>query len=355
VGVVKILISGNPDPNSLETYYRKGIDSAVEVIRFAEARIVACTFASRVIRRCAEPYLQMETNRRLLRCVREYKPDVVWVFKGKQIWPSTIRRIQAMGSLTVNYNADHPFNHCSRGTGNRNISGAAAFYDLHLTYSHQISDEIKSRGLNAAVIPFGHNVDQESYLALENTEEILSIGFVGTPDVRRAQYVKELLAQGFPVDVYGDRWNRFLRSHPDLRIHGPIYGADMNRVLRRHRVQLNLLRPHNVHSHNMRSFEVPGCGGIMLAEDTREHRLFFDEPDEAFFFTSRDELFTKAKHLLSLPAHEADGIRTLARAATRDCSYGHRARAAQGLIVESLERRHELSDSDRQLVRFKVA
>ncbi|MCP4787046.1 MAG: glycosyltransferase [Fuerstiella sp.] len=340
---MKILISGNPDPNALEACYRRGIFSAKEVSGFDEANIAASTFAGRVIRRFAEPYLQMVTNRRLLRCVREYEPDVVWVFKGKKVWPSTIRKIQSMGPLTVNYNADHPFHYCSRGTGNRNILRAAAFYDLHLTYSHQIADEIISRGLHAEMIPFGHSVDDKSYAALADTKEVLSIGFVGTPDARRARYIKELLAHGFVVDVYGDRWNRFLTSHKDLRIHGPVFGADMNCILRKHRVQLNLLRPHNAESHNMRSFEIPSCGGIMLAEDTREHRSFFDDPGSAFFFNTQDELFAKAKYLLDLPMEEAEKIRIRARAATTGCSYEARASAALECIAESIGRKRRRS------------
>ena len=43
------------------------------------------------------------------------------------------------------------------------------------------------------------------------------------------------------------------------------------------------MRIHNPDSHNMRSFEVPGVGGIMVAPDTKEHRIFFEVGKEIFY------------------------------------------------------------------------
>ncbi|WP_457825271.1 glycosyltransferase family protein, partial [Staphylococcus aureus] len=64
---------------------------------------------------------------------------------------------------------------------------------------------------------------------------------------------------GLPIDVYGLNWDRHLAPSPLLRLNGFVSGDDLLRTLRRYRVQLNVFRPHNGGSHNMRSFEVPAA------------------------------------------------------------------------------------------------
>ena len=56
-----------------------------------------------------------------------------------------------------------------------------------------------------------------------------------------------------------------------------VESSDFWKVLRKYRVQLNLMRPHNLDSHNMRSIEVPAVGGIGLFPDTPDHERFFEK------------------------------------------------------------------------------
>ncbi|WP_260583174.1 glycosyltransferase [Sphingopyxis sp. PET50] len=90
----------------------------------------------------------------------------------------------------------------------------------------------------------------------------------------------------------------------------------MFRILRRYRFQLNLFRPHNEGSHNLRSFEVPAVGGISLGPDSPEHRDFFIADRDAFYFSDAEGMLAEARKLLALPADEAEAIRGAARART---------------------------------------
>src|SRR5947207_2020499 len=73
-----------------------------------------------------------------------------------------------------------------------------------------------------------------------------------------------------PVDVYGNHWNQY-KLNKKINVFGPAYGTTFWKTLRRYRVQLNLMRPHNLGSHNMRSIEVPAIGGIGLFPNTPDH------------------------------------------------------------------------------------
>lgn len=77
----------------------------------------------------------------------------------------------------------------------------------------------------------------------------------------------------------------------------------------------------------MRSFEVPGVGGIMLAPATTEHKMFFTDGKEAFLYSDIKECVEKAKYILALPKEEADTIRARARERSLDDGYTYQQRA----------------------------
>lgn len=56
---------------------------------------------------------------------------------------------------------------------------------------------------------------------------------------------------------------------------------------------INLYRPQNRDSHNMRTFEVPAYGGLLISERNDETICFFPENECAIMFSSPEELREK--------------------------------------------------------------
>jgi spore maturation protein CgeB len=53
----------------------------------------------------------------------------------------------------------------------------------------------------------------------------------------------------------------------------------------------------------MRSFEIPACGGFMIAEDTAEHReIFGPEGECVLYFANAEEAAHKTRQALADPA-----------------------------------------------------
>jgi spore maturation protein CgeB len=92
-----------------------------------------------------------------------------------------------------------------------------------------------------------------------------------------------------------------------------------------------MMRIHNLRSHNMRSFEIPAVGGIQLAPDTPEHRLFFLNEKEIFLYNNARECVDKIKKLLSLPFNEAQEVRIKARERSVNSGYSYKHRSLQAL------------------------
>jgi len=77
----------------------------------------------------------------------------------------------------------------------------------------------------------------------------------------------------------------------------------------------------------MRTFEIPGIGGIMVAQDTPEHRKYFENGKEAFFFNSVDDGSRIIRDVLAMDKEKAAQLRDNARNRSVTSGYSYRDRA----------------------------
>ena len=328
-----ILMQTQRSPYCLEQQLTAHVEFSeynVDLLTIGPSRV---DYVHRILRAFAPGIAFHDLNRQLIADIEKTMPDVFWVFKGMQIYPRTLRKLRSLGVMLVNYNADHPFRHFSRGSGNANVKNSVPLYDLHLTYSRAIALELSERfgDTNVSVVPFGHSVSDQIYEGLHSLVELPQACFVGNPDVYRGKSIMALVRAGVPVDVYGNGWNKFLTPSPLLELRQEVTGVEMLKVLRRYRLQLNFFRPHNVQSHNMRTFEVPACGGIMLSQDSPEQRNFFRSSVEAFYFRDTEEMIALTKMILGLTAEEANAVRRAARERSVKSGYSYQDRMRQAL------------------------
>jgi spore maturation protein CgeB len=329
---MRILIVGPDKIFSIENFYAHYLaDLGIDVRRFPSQNIFYDYYRkgllNKIMYRTGFSGIYGKINQMLLENAMNDKPDVVWVFKGMEIFPRTLQALRDRGIKLINYNPDNPFIFSGTGSGNENITKSIGLYDLHFTYNLAVKDRLEAEfGARVSFLPFGFDVSQERYDACAKEVEVLRICFLGNPDKGRAEFIKAISKEGLPLTVFGHGWSSFLKD-TDVMICDAVYGEEQWRVLRRYRVQLNLMRIHNVRSHNMRTFEVPAIGGIMLAPNNAEHESFFNNGHEAFFFTDLWDCFAKGKYLLELPAPAAREIRTAARARSVASGYSYQARA----------------------------
>ncbi|MBN9379456.1 MAG: glycosyltransferase family 1 protein [Chitinophagaceae bacterium] len=330
---MKILVVGSDKIEALENSYVQYIrEMGAEVAVFpAQTQFHAYynkSILNKLTYRLGISGVLRRINQQLKERIGALTPDVIWVFKGMEVFPSTLYWAKERGIRLANYNPDNPFLFSGRGSGNKNVTNSIGLFDLHFTYNQGVKEEFERRfSMPVADLPFGFDIPEAVYQQAVSEKEVLKLCFLGNPDEIRASFITKMAESGLPIDVYGNNWKRFLR-HENIQIFDSVYGVDFWKVLRRYRVQLNLMRPHNPDSHNMRTFEVPGIGGIMLAPLTKEHALFFEADKEVFFYRSLPEAADKARQLIDMSHEEAEVIRAAARERSLESGYSYRDRSA---------------------------
>jgi hypothetical protein len=273
---MKLLIAGSDKIYAIENYYAKYLRAlGVDVYHFSAQSLFYDYYHQNILNklvfRAGLSGIYKNINAEFKRLLERYQPDIVWIFKGMEILPESLRFASKQKIKLVNYNPDSPFVFSGKGSGNANVKKSIPLYDLHLTYNPAVKKRIDLQyKIPTVILPFGFDLNDALYDRCCRQQEVVKACFIGNPDKLRIEFLLQLAKGGVKLDIFGNRWKKYI-NHPNISIFSHVINDDFWLTLRRYRIQLNLMRPHNPDSHNMRSFEIPGVGGVQLAPDTCDH------------------------------------------------------------------------------------
>lgn len=335
---MKLLIVGSDKHWAIENYFlhyfqqQEGIKAEIFPAHSIFYAFYYRSIVNKIAFRLGLSRLYQRINTELLEYAANFQPDIIWVFKGMEIFPDTLKKLKEQGIFLANYNPDHPFRFTYRGSGNKNVLEGLPHYDLHLSYSKNILSEIKEKyGIQGEWLPFAYQAGEEEIQIPRQDKN--SLCFIGNPDKIRADFIRFLVQKGIPVEVYGNHWDKHLKGleGSSIKIHPPVFREDFQKTAVQYRVQLNIFRPQNRDSHNMRTFEMPALGCIMLAPYSAEHSILFEENTEAFYYRDQEEACQKARHILDLTQDQALKIKQNALKRSKESGYTYDERAREVL------------------------
>lgn len=332
---MRVLILGEHAPGGITASYARGFaELGVHSTTFCLARAYASVlpmFRTRVLRRIAEPMLITAFNDHVLRSLRGAEADMVLVVKGHRLAGSTIDAIRdSTDAPVVNFYPDDPF---SSERSNKLAHGpnVLASYDACFTFARHLIPQYELAGARTVhYLPFA----RDSELHAPPTRAIkpdFDVVFVGNLDEQRVRYL-EAIVDECDLAIFGERVRTAIkRGSPLTRATlGPAaYGAALSETLALGWISVNVMRPQNAGSHNMRSFESPACGAFTLSQRTPELTELFMENEETAYFDSVESFRESVARWLA----DRAGRAAIARAGferVRDDTYARRA----GVLLE---------------------
>jgi spore maturation protein CgeB len=259
-----------------------------------------------------------EINATILKTAREFKPSLVWADKQEYLRAETIQDLRKLGARTIHFTPDPYFSLDWKRT--RLMDEAMGVFDALVYCKSYERAQYESLGKPAVYMPLGYCDEVHRPLPSDDARWKCTVGFLGGWEPRREQLLHAMTAAGIDLKIWGGYWEflrdgkwtprrqiilrqlagkekfRFHRDEPLSRAHqgGEVYADDYARALTGSLIGLGFLRKVCPDQHTTRTFEIPACGSMLLADRTEEHQDLFEEGKEAEFFDSLDELVEKA-------------------------------------------------------------
>ncbi|MEO6830515.1 MAG: glycosyltransferase [Acidobacteriaceae bacterium] len=284
-----------------------------------------------------------QMNDDVLRLAEEHRVDAVWFDKPLFIRAATLRRLRAMGIVTVDYMIDNPFGP-RRDPGFRLYVRMIPEYDLHVQQRDVSVRAYLERGarrvvkVQTAFEPSVHFPPPPGWSDRDRTREI---SFIGTPYDDRPRFLTDLMQKHqLPVTISGPRiWKRKLDRCVQAALYpreGELYDAEYRQGIWESKINLSFLTHGNQDEYAHKSFEIAASGGFLLAERSEGHAARFKEEEEAVFFSTLEECAEKCRFYLK---DEAARKRIAAAGQKRAiaCGYDNDTQLAKVLqVVEEL-------------------
>lgn len=332
----RLLIIGSSAPEALESYYARSFSElGVGATVFNPEAVLAPVRKNRFVSRATWSLQHLVASRELERFFdREQRYDAIVVFKGFFLTPDAIARCRARsGARWLNLNPDNPFDG-GRATSNERVRRAIPLYDSYLIWSKQLVPRIKDVGAKrVAYLPFAYEPSNHFPAPQLDASLANKVTFVGSYDAQRADTLDALA--DLPIQIYGPAWSKLRRDSPlhEKVVNRGLFDADLRRAVGSSLASINILRPQNEGAHNMRTFEVPAMGGLLLTSRSREQNEFFPEGEASLMFSDKAELRRRVEELLA-GKHDIAALKRRGLELSAAHSYKQRAKSILELLRE---------------------
>lgn len=234
-----------------------------------------------------------------------YLYDILFIIKGDDVSPFTLAKIKSSidPPLIIGWTADDIYLRHNRMP---NLIKTAPFYDTFYTSKmiNITNKELLKLGFkNPKFKRQGYDNSIHRKIIKNNSKFKKKIIFIGYGENDRYQQMNFLASNGIKVHIWGNGWKKFYKNkHENLVINkGELKGYEYSEALSNCFICLCFLRKLNRDKYTSRSFEIPACGGFMLAERTEEHLNYFRENIESAYFADKYELLEKVNFFIKNP------------------------------------------------------
>ncbi|MCK6553704.1 glycosyltransferase [Candidatus Binatia bacterium] len=334
----RVLVIGPCGPGQLPESYARAFERlSCDVHRFDSDRAyfqAGVGAGNRWIRRALRSVYWRRINAATVEAAREVRPRLVVAFKGAYLEPATIALVRReLGVPFANYYPDNPYcgipwNPRKTSAQRRNLLDALRAYDHVWIWERGLAHRLRADGVTASFLPFA--ADPEVFrpgraTACEECGVQHAVAFVGQHSDKREVHVGAVRRHA--VALWGARWERARMAFSDRHVihRRPAFGADCARQYAAAGASLNVVDDLNMPGHNMRTFEIPASGGLMVSAYTEEQAELFPEGEAALYYRDPAEIDDCLDRVIADP-HWAQSLRQRALAIAAGNSYTDRAR-----------------------------
>lgn len=258
-------------------------------------------------------------NASVLAVAQQFRPNLVWAEKQEYLRVETLHAFHRLDARLVHFTPDPYFSLDWKRT--RLMDAAMKEFDVLVYCKSYEKADYETLGRPAIYMPLGYCDEVHRPLPSNDPRWHCILGFLGGWEPQREEMLALIAEAGLNLKLWGGYWDFLhdgrwtlrrkvildqLAGGATYRIHrneklawcwqgSEVYADDYARALTGSKIGIGFLRKVCPDQHTTRTFEIPACGSMLLADRTPEHLEFFEEGKEAEFFSSGEELLDKAR------------------------------------------------------------
>ena len=274
--IKKILILGSNEKFSIEKMYERAFKSLKFKTNFLHLYSLRQNILSKFFWKYFRFYYFFLMRKKILKYIKKHNQfDLIVIFKGLYLKENFVNKIKSFSpkSKCINIFTDDPFDiDYYKDISNMNILKTINEFDNLYIFSRKILKKIKLKYPKSSIsyLPFAH----DSFIhKKKNTTKIdYDISFVGTADKKRYDFICKL--KNFKIIIAGNGWSK-INLPKNIKFVSGVEAKKYSSIVSSSRVSLNILRDQNSDSHNMKTFEIPSMGGLLLTKKNKDQNNFF--------------------------------------------------------------------------------
>ncbi len=301
-----ILYIGSLSPNcNCYKRYKTLLDLGYNVVGIdIDKSIYVKNITASIHHRFSIGYGIYKLKQQVIKAVDELKPDLIWVDNKPYLMESTLKKIikklpkvKLINVVTDDANGRYrSYWWVTRKT--------AKYYHHHFVQRTENIEEYYNWGakkVDYCLRSFDPNFHKIVTLTIDEKKQFsCNVGFIGSYEEERAEFIAYLIKNGVAVNVIGDGWinKKYWSTIAPHFISKGVYSDEYVKRLNAMQIAVHFIRVANRDQQDSRTFEIPACGAFMIAQRTPVHEKLFDENKEAVFFDTKEELLEKVKYYL---------------------------------------------------------
>lgn len=278
-------------------------------------------------------------NKDLINFSKKGEYDLVFIYRGTHVFPSTIKKLKSSGCKVFGYNNDDPFSLRYPKYFWRHYLKGTKYYDHIYCYREKNMEDYKKINYKNTSILRSYYVKNKNFPINPNEIEQKfnsDIIFVGHyEDDGRDEIVLKLLETKLKVKLYGTGWEHSKLIENIEVLNGPVKPIyeNYNRVLCGAKVALVFFSKKNNDTYTRRVFEIAAAKTAMLCERTLDMQSMFLEHKEIEYFSTSEQCVEKAINMIRQKTY----LEIAEQAYTRLLEDGHEVKDRAAQVLRDFE------------------
>ena len=240
------------------------------------------------------PTKDVYTAKLLEKKLYSFQPDLILIVDLFYFSPSLLKVLSKYPCKKVHWIGDF---------FDQRLAKSKEIIDLFCFTDSSFIEDAKKIGItNSLYLPLAYNPNIFFEGNESKAERLL---FIGAWSPNRQELIEQI---PLPLTIYGKGWDKLKKA--DSIIHP--YNIPLTQVAdlyRKHKYILNLINKKNIRQGmNMRCFEAPACGCILVSEYVEDLELVFKIDEEIIYFSNPQELKSKLKETIINPGLAKDKV-----------------------------------------------